>query len=237
MRALFFDLDDTLLETHEGHVAAMEAACRHAAVEHPGWTPEAIALALQRTYRTLEMRMEAGQLRFGSHALFRSAVWEETLAECGLSRALGEELAEVYIAARRAAYRLYPDVPAALDRLAADYSLVLVTNGLSDLQREKVAAVGLERWFPHVLVSGEVGSWKPDPGIFHRALALAGVAAAEAVMIGDSLEKDIAGARSVGIPAVWMRRYAHLTPVEGIEPHAEVAGLPELAEWLASRAV
>jgi putative hydrolase of the HAD superfamily len=235
-RALLFDLDDTLLRTHEGHQAAMDAACARAAAAHPGWTPDAIRGAVQRTYSLLEARMEAGRVRFGSHALFRQAVWSETLRENGVEPDLGEELAEVYIRTRRTHYHLYPDVPRMLDQFAEEYTLVLVTNGLSDLQREKIEAAGIPRWFDRILVSGEVGSWKPDPGIFHRALALAETPPEAALMIGDSLAKDIAGARAAGIPGVWMRRYRHLQPEPGIEPVGEVADLPALDCWIAGMA-
>jgi putative hydrolase of the HAD superfamily len=45
---------------------------------------------------------------------------------------------------------------------------------------------------------------KPHPGIFSRALAELGVAASQAVMVGDILEMDIAGAQGVGMRAIWL---------------------------------
>jgi putative hydrolase of the HAD superfamily len=47
---------------------------------------------------------------------------------------------------------------------------------------------------------------KPDPRIFEIALARAGVGPAEAVMVGDSWENDIQGARAAGVRAVWFNR-------------------------------
>jgi len=112
---------------------------------------------------------------------------------------------------------------------------VLVTNGLSDLQREKMEAVRLERWFRNVAISQEVGSWKPDPGIFHHALRLAEVSADEAVMLGDSLERDLAGAAGIGMRAIWVKRYAHQAAAAGAEPpHVleSLAGLSSLVrDW------
>jgi len=60
---VLFDLDDTLLETHEAHRAAVILCCRRAAERHPGWTPAALQEAFVRTYRTLEAQLEAGSLR------------------------------------------------------------------------------------------------------------------------------------------------------------------------------
>ena len=232
IHAVFFDLDDTLLETHHAHGEALWASCEAAAARHPGWTAERLAHAFARAYHSIEQQMEAGTLHFDSHLLLRTRTWEETLLACGLSPVLGEELARVYLTERRRRYRLYDEVPPLLDRIASRYTLVLVTNGLSDLQREKVAAVGLGRWFRHITVSAELRSWKPDPGIFHHALELASTGPEHAVMVGDALERDVLGAASIGIRTVWVRRYPHLQPVEGIRPDAEVEDLSGLEELL-----
>jgi putative hydrolase of the HAD superfamily len=232
LTTLFFDLDDTLLETHDAHMAALEASCKRAVVSHPEWTVARMRAAFVRTYTALEAELEAGRLTFTAQVPFRIRTWEETLRACGLSPDLGVELAHVYLAERRRRYTLYPEVPALLDSLVRKYRLVLVTNGLGELQREKVAAVGLERWFERIVVSGEVGSWKPDPGIFHHALGLAEARPEETVMLGDSLQRDIAGAGPLGIRTVWVRRYAHLKPIPPIRPDVELPDFTRLQELL-----
>jgi putative hydrolase of the HAD superfamily len=232
IRALFFDLDDTLLETHTAHQAALRICCERAASQHPNWTPEALHAAFHAAHHAMDARMEAGEVEFVSQIPFRIRTWDDTLRSCGLTPDLAEELASRYIAERRMRYRLFADVEAALDALSKEYRLVLVTNGISDLQREKCVVVELARWFDHILVSGEVRSWKPDAGIFRRALELAEVGPEEALMVGDNLERDVAGAAAVGIGTVWMRRYEHLQPIAGITPDLVVADLPELARRL-----
>jgi HAD superfamily hydrolase (TIGR01509 family) len=232
IRAVFFDLDDTLLETHDSHFASLTAACTRGAELHPDWTTEGLREAFHRTYRRLETEMEAGRMNFPSHEVFRTQNWEETLRDCGLPPQLGTELAELYLDRRRAAYRLYHEGPAVLEELRRDRTLVLVTNGLSDLQREKCVAVHIDRWIPHLAISGELESWKPDPGIFRHAIALAGSRPDECVMVGDSLERDIAGAGALGIRTVWVRRYPHLEPIDGITPDAELADLTGLRALL-----
>ena len=82
---------------------------------------------------------------------------------------------------------------------------VLVTNGPGVLQRGKIAAAGLEHRLSHVVVSGEFGVDKPDPAIFHAALALAGVPPETARMVGDHPDNDVNGAIAAGIPAVFVR--------------------------------
>ena len=99
--------------------------------------------------------------------------------------------------------------------LASDYTLALLTNGAPDLQREKIAASGLEPFFKAIAVSGEHGIGKPKPEIFHRLHRELEVSPEEVVMVGNSLERDIAGARNAGIRSIWVR-------VPGSEEHADV---------------
>ena len=60
--------------------------------------------------------------------------------------------------------------------------------------------------------SAEHGYMKPHRSIFDSALAKAGVAAAEAVMVGDSLKHDIEGALAAGMRAVLLRRSGEMPP-------------------------
>jgi HAD superfamily hydrolase (TIGR01509 family) len=234
IRALLFDLDDTLLETHHAHHAAVRRACERVAERYPDWTADQMVEAFTEGYRLIEQQLEAGSLKITSHRRFRQLSWEETLRACRLSPAMADELTDLYLAERRRRYALFPEIPAVLDELAPDYTLVLVTNGLGELQREKAAAVRLERWFTRFAISGEVGSWKPDAGIFRHALDQAGALPEETVMIGDALERDVLGARGLGIRTVWVRRYPHLAPQPGIQPDAEMPDLTALPDLLRS---
>jgi putative hydrolase of the HAD superfamily len=198
----------------------------------PHRAPAELETTFRAAYAAVEARVEAGELSFDTSRHFRARVWEETLQGYDLSPEIGLELADVYRAERRRRYRLYEETEDVLEALSRDYTLVLVTNGPSDFQREKIAAVKLERWFSRIVVSGELGHWKPAPEIFHHALALAGAAPTEALMVGDSLRHDIAGARAAGLHTLWVRRYPDLQPAhhasEAVAPHFEAAHLRDL---------
>jgi putative hydrolase of the HAD superfamily len=104
------------------------------------------------------------------------------------------------------AQTVYPLARATLERLRRDVRLGLVTNGTSDLQRRKLALAGLDPYFGVVVASCDIGTGKPDPAIFHAALAALGVTAAEAVMVGDDRDRDIQGAANAGLPSVLIER-------------------------------
>lgn len=76
-----------------------------------------------------------------------------------------------------------------------DVSLVGVLRGLE-----------LEPLLDGIVTSAGAGARKPSPAIFRQALGLAGVAPAEAIHVGDTLDEDVAGARAAGIEPVLIRR-------------------------------
>ena len=75
--------------------------------------------------------------------------------------------------------------------------------------RASLQALGLAPYLDFVLDSGEVGFEKPDPRIFELALARAGIAAAEAVHVGDLYSIDVRGARAGGLHAVLLDPGGH----------------------------
>ncbi|HVR60470.1 MAG TPA: HAD-IA family hydrolase [Polyangia bacterium] len=98
--------------------------------------------------------------------------------------------------------RVGDGVRGALERLrAAGFRLAVVSNSEGTVEA-MLEAVGLRALLETVVDSAVVGVCKPDPRIFQIALDRLGVAAADAVMVGDSPSADVAGARAVGARAV-----------------------------------
>jgi putative hydrolase of the HAD superfamily len=257
IRAILFDLDDTLVVDEAVSRAAMEETARRAAASH-GAEPAAFARAASGEAARLwaagsahaycrrigisafeclwgnfeGMGEDLGRLRGWSRE-FRVRVFDAALRDqmLDLSEGEGEELAERFARERRKLQRLMPDARETLARLKPAFKLGLLTNGAPDLQREKLAASGLAPFFDAIAISGELGIGKPDAEIFHHLLGRLGVQAREAVMVGNSLERDIAGARNAGVLPVWIR-------VPGSEEHADaepaetITGLAQLPEIL-----
>jgi putative hydrolase of the HAD superfamily len=101
-------------------------------------------------------------------------------------------------------FELYEDVLPVVEELrAADLGIALVSNGIRDL-REFVAHHGLD--VDAIVDSRRHGRVKPHPTIFQSALDQLAVASSEAVMVGDSLEEDVEGARALGMRALLVDR-------------------------------
>lgn len=88
---------------------------------------------------------------------------------------------------------------------AAGLRLVVVSNWDVSLH-DVLARLGIAPLLDAILTSAQAGARKPSPAIFEQALRLAGVRAADAVHVGDSLEEDVAGARAAGIEPVLVER-------------------------------
>ncbi|MBN1655061.1 MAG: HAD-IA family hydrolase [Deltaproteobacteria bacterium] len=114
------------------------------------------------------------------------------------------EIADYYTWEKEAAVAPLAGAVEALDALRKKgIRLALVSNGSSAFQRDKLSRFDLDRFFEITLIEGELGYGKPDPRIFRQALSQMGVPARDAWMVGDNLEADIAGAKRIGLFAVW----------------------------------
>ena len=84
------------------------------------------------------------------------------------------------------------------------YLLGAVTNGVSSLQNIKLDTAGIRDLFDVVVVSGDIGIYKPDRRIFDEACRRAGVRNDQALFVGDHPVNDIEGALGAGMPAIRM---------------------------------
>ncbi len=197
IRALTLDLDDTLwpiwptieraeaalhawLGAHAPRVAqrfdpaAMRAAREAVARERPDWAHD---LSAQR--------------RESIRRLLAAADEDEALAGPAF---------DVFFAERQRV-DLYEDALPALQRLAARWPVLALSNGNADLGR-----VGLSAWFRGSLGARELGVGKPDRRIFDEACMRLGCAPHEVLHVGDDLALDVRGALDAGLQAAWVRR-------------------------------
>jgi putative hydrolase of the HAD superfamily len=108
-------------------------------------------------------------------------------------------------------FRAYPDVLPALEELRdRGISRVIASNWDCSLP-DWLGPTGILELVDGVVTSAEVGAAKPDPRVFERALAVAGVDAAQALHAGDKVDYDLEGAAAAGVRGVLVQR-------EGIPP-------------------
>ena len=122
-----------------------------------------------------------------------------------------------------------------LNSLHGEFRLGVISNGNADVRR-----LSIGDYFDFAVAAGEVGSSKPEPDMFHRAMELAQCAAHSFVHIGDSWENDVLGATQVGMHTIWVNltesepRSAHELETEH-EQVSELESIPNAIEQIAKR--
>ncbi|AXI10141.1 haloacid dehalogenase [Oceanobacillus zhaokaii] len=256
IKAILFDLDDTLLWDEKSVKTAFERTCKFASEKH-GIDPEEFEQKVRENARRLyesydvysftqmiginpfeglwgefnDEQEEFRQLKAIAQT-YREQSWTLGLKDVGVNDSeFGSVLADYFIMARKESPFLYEDSLTILEQLKGNYKLVLITNGSPSLQNLKLEITAeLAPYFDEIIISGDFGRGKPDPTIFEHALAALSIDKDEAIMVGDNLHTDILGANRAGIQSVWLNR--HNRKREAIEPMYEISSLSELRSIL-----
>jgi putative hydrolase of the HAD superfamily len=217
LRAVLFDVDFTLCRP--GPELSAESYARMA--ERHGVTLDVSRYEEAREAAALNLKRHPELLhddtiwhRFTEEIFLGMGGPEEIASECATEIEQGWEVSENF--------ELFEDALPVLDELrAAQLRIGLVSNGIRDLS-EFVAHHRLD--VDAVVDSRTHGRVKPHPTIFQAALDRLGIGAADAVMVGDSLEEDIEGARALGMRAILIDREERHPDVE--ERLTDLYGLP-----------
>jgi len=186
-------------------------------------TPSSVLAVLQSASEGLDHRQWSGSRE-------HYAQWTSRTLRSGAAELLDGLAAHVIPALEQwhqAPLEPFPDVAACLAALrSANIAVAVCSNWGWDLA-DDLAEAGLAGMIDLVVTSAQAGCRKPHPHIYETVLDLAGVPAAQAVFVGDSLRTDVAGPEEAGIYSVHLAR-------AGARTHAgaTVASLANLARHL-----
>ncbi|MBA2754958.1 MAG: HAD family hydrolase [Chloroflexia bacterium] len=243
-RLLLFDLDDTLCDYTTARDLRLRLAFTHglarSAPAIPGGAPRPAAgttdAAAAPDFPAHIERLAAASVTRNPHG---SDHFSDLLRDHGLGGDPATAAAAIdwYRENRFHGLALFEDAEATLLALRRDpvtrrSRIGLVTNGPSEVQRAKIEVLAVERLVDFILVSEEVGAWKPDPAIFAEALRRGGAAPAETLFAGDSMEHDMAGASAAGLRTVWVNRDGRSRQPGEVEPDHEIRRVGEMLPLL-----
>lgn len=195
LRAVVFDLDDTLYPYHRFKTSGFAAVAAHLFQTHG-----------------LDARLGFAALHGASRGASRGHELQACLAQYDLPASMLPELMDVF---RHHDPRLRRPATTsrALAALAADgWRLGILTNGQPTIQARKIAALGLEPLVQAVVYATACGrgEGKPDPEAFAEVARQLGVSARRTVFVGNDERCDIEGARAAGMLAIradtWVRQ-------------------------------
>jgi len=261
MKALIFDLDDTLVVEAASAESAFLETCRLAESRYRV-DPQKLHATVRETCRRLwhqapvhsyclEIGISSWEglwarfegdndnlkvLRYWS-PIYRFNSWHEALLQHGIDdKEFATELAEEFPANRRKRHVVYDDVLPVLEFFSQSRLLGLLTNGVPDLQWEKIKGAGIQEYFDEIVISGEVGFGKPDRRIYETILSRLKVKLKDVIIIGNGLRSDVQGAQAIGMKAIWLNRTGKPRD-NSVVPYFEVSTLQELKEAFQKKSV
>lgn len=142
------------------------------------------------------------------------------------------EFAKAYVNHLSCASFLYDDSIDLIESLHKNYKIIIITNGLKDVQDNRIRKSIIGKYFEDVVVSEEVEISKPDPKIFEHALNnIKHTDKSKVLMVGDSLTSDIQGGINFGIDTCWFNSN-NIIKKTAIEPTYEISNLMALKNIL-----
>jgi putative hydrolase of the HAD superfamily len=200
--AVLFDLDDTLCEYRRSGAELLAAAFDDVGVDHFFDVTEYYARYdefMQTTDSMVDLRRECF-----------AAIAEED----GRDPDLGRAVADAFAAERdHTNVRPLPGAGEAVEALADDHRLAVLTNGAPEMQSEKLSALPFRDPFEDVVHAGYDAPRKPEPDPFHHALDLLEADPERAVHVGNSLSTDVPGAHAAGLRSAWLSDGSDPDPV------------------------
>lgn len=190
MRALVFDLDDTLYVERDFVMSGYRAVARHLA--------DANCCSFDSAFSTMAEAFDTK----GRHMAFPALLTQFPNASLSLA-----EMVDIY-RQHSPEIRLCPGYPKLLQALSREYRLGIITDGLPAVQERKVRALGLCRIMDKIIYTWEYGSekQKPHPLSFSLMLQFLRSEPASTLYIGDNPAKDCKGAHGVGMKFVQVRQ-------------------------------
>jgi 2-haloacid dehalogenase len=220
---IIFDADNTILDFTWSEADALRQTLSEAA--GADFNPE-IHIPLYRDInRQIWDQFENGEIDSEN---LKTERFRRFFSEIGSDNS-PDEVSGTYLKYLAQSARFITGAEELLQKLSAPgICLALVTNGLTRVQTPRFRAAGMDRYFPIILISEELGTAKPDPEIFSLACDKMGVSnKREVLMVGDNLNSDIRGGNGFGIDTCWFNP-DRLPRENGILPTYEIKELREL---------
>jgi len=127
---------------------------------------------------------------------------------------------------------MIPGAKALLDRLSSQRRLIMVTNGLKEVQRKRIQNTNIEQYFKAIVISDEIGVAKPHAAFFDHTFSLIETPEkSKTLMIGDSLNSDILGGNNYGLDTCWFNPGGKIAN-SGVVPKYEIKTLESLLDIL-----
>ena len=225
IRAVFLDLDDTILDFSRAEASALRRVLTEKGIP----AGDAVLARYHDINAAQWVLLEEGKLTRPQVLTRRFGILFDELGVAGDPAAVCERYEE-YLGGE---VWFVPGAEALLEALAPRYDLYIASNGTAAVQHRRLATAGIGKYVQNIFISQEMGADKPSPAFFDACFAaIPGLSRREALMVGDSLTSDIRGGRNAGMASCWFNPQKK-PGRKDIRPDFEICSLEELPRLLA----
>jgi YjjG family noncanonical pyrimidine nucleotidase len=198
---LFFDLDNTIWDFDSNSFEALQTALNNIGILDKVGSYSDYYKIFDSVNEELWALYREGKM---SKRILRVQRFEESFEKNGTPiPGMGEMVNNAYLAEMPGLTRLVDGARELLDYLHGKYEMAIITNGFKEVQYKKIIQSGLAKYFRKIFISEEIGAPKPKKEIFEYAIKSMNARKKNSLMIGDSWDADIEGARKFGIDQIY----------------------------------
>lgn len=219
---IFFDADGTLFDYEFAEISALKSSFENFGIEFNDTILKQYKIANSKLWKLFE----TGDI---NTQLLRVKRFDDLFTKLNLNID-PQMISDFYLLQLSKQTKLLDGSEELLQKLYGKVKMLLVTNGLKEVQRPRFSASSIIKYFEDIVVSDEIGVAKPQKEYFDYAFNLAGNPPKEKVlMVGDSLSSDIKGGNDYGIDTCLLhKKSGHLK----IQPKLKISDILELLDLL-----
>ncbi|PCF88648.1 YjjG family noncanonical pyrimidine nucleotidase [Staphylococcus intermedius] len=224
-KVILFDFDDTLVDFHDAEVQAYAHLMRHYEVPSRIHNYKRFKEINQNHWEAFQ-RGEITKAEVLSHRFIETfETYDMTVNRQEADIIFRDGLA-------RAPIKWLTGVMPMLDTLSSQYTLAIVTNGVTDTQKRRIAQTNLHSMMNHIFISDQVGAQKPNVAFFEAVFEVfSQYDKKDFLIVGDSLTSDIQGGINAGIDTCWFN-HRQLENQTTIQPTYTIEHIEALKEIL-----
>jgi len=224
-QVILFDADGTLFDYDYAEAYGLKSSFLHFKLQY---SKEKHVSSYRTINHDLWKDLEAGKISSSKLRVERfKTLFSETNSELDYL-----EFSQVYLTFLSQATRMIDGAHEICQYLSQKYKLVIVTNGMREVQIPRIQHSKLKGYIEHIVISEDAGYQKPDPRFFDYTSKIIGQEIKDhAIIIGDSLSSDILGGSNYGLSTCWYNP-EKLVNKTSIVPSYEIGHLCELKSFL-----